>query len=682
MRINLLIYIFALFATLSLGSCTGDDLKRPGGGGGGSSSALTPSPKVWDGQKRGKLTYQLLVYSFADSNGDGIGDFKGITQKLDYINDLGISALWLSPIHPCMSYHGYDATDYAAVNPDFGTMADFEELVDQAHSRDIKIYLDYVINHTGREHSWFQSAITSEENQYRDFYSISENPAADIAAGKIPMINSQGAAGYADNEWFVANNTVTKNYLFTLDWSDANAPTVTITESTTVDGDNPDVSTEGAKYLYFGKDKLKKFYAQADGIYTLNLDFSSDWGFLVRTSNAAEWVVGTKYGTKSTTDRLVIGEPFKLETDKSNNDNVKNIVMPGSIMFHSNFYTDWFADLNYGAAADAHNSPAFKAIVDDAKVWINAGVDGLRLDAVKHIYRNSDSDENPQFLKQFYDKINEYYKSKNSGEVYMVGEVLSGADQVAPYYKGLPALFEFSFWFKLEWAINNNTGCFILKDLDEFEAKYSAQREDYMIATKLSNHDENRTRSTLGKSIQKSKLAAAILLTSRGEPYIYYGEELGYYGTKEAGDEYVRTPMAWGDNSSTTTYTDKIDAEMLSDVGDTDSQRSDANSMLNLYLQFSQLRNNYDALAMGKMSQHEVYNQNNTEFKSIAAWYMTYGDEKLLVIHNVSPLATVIKLKDITKSIVGVNGNIIAIDQTQGNMSLEMGAYSTIIFEL
>ena len=681
MKINLFKYIFILLAALSIVSCT-DGLEHPDNSGGGNeggetTTALTPTPKEWDGEKGGEISYQLLVYSFADSNGDGIGDFKGITQKLDYLNDLGISALWLSPINPCMSYHGYDVMDYAAVNPNFGTMADFEELVATAHSKNIKIYLDYVINHTSNKHPWFQDAISSEDSEFSQYYSLSDNPAADIAAGLIPMVN-----GYGANEWFVAGSVANHNYLFTLDWSNESAPTITVSESTTVDEANPDTSTEGAKYLYFGKDELKKFYDKGNGIYTVNVDFSSDWGFLIRTSSSSTWPVGTKYGTKTPADKLVINQPFAIETDKSNNDNVSNITMPGSMMYHSNFYTDWFADLNYGPVADAQNSPAFKAIVDDAKVWIDAGVDGLRLDAVKHIYRNSDSDENPRFLGQFYDKINEYYKTKNSGDIYMVGEVLSDASHVAPYYKGLPALFEFSFWYKLEWALNNDTGYYLLKDYDEFESMYKPQRTDYTIATKLANHDEDRTRSKLSKSLPKSKLAAAVLLTSRGEPYIYYGDELGYYGTKENGDEYVRTPMAWGDKGSVTSYTDKVDSEMLSDVGNTDSQKGDANSILNMYSQFTQLRNNYDALAMGKMTPHDTYNQSNTEFKNIAAWYMTYNDEKLLVIHNISEAESVLIIKDVVKAAIGVNGTILSSDDDSGNKTLEMGAYSTVVFEL
>src|SRR5512145_2899680 len=92
--------------------------------------------------------YEIFVRSFRDSDGDGIGDFNGITEKLDYLQELGVRGLWLMPINPSPSYHGYDVTDYYAVNPDYGTMDDFKRLLEEAHKRDIKIIIDFVMNHT------------------------------------------------------------------------------------------------------------------------------------------------------------------------------------------------------------------------------------------------------------------------------------------------------------------------------------------------------------------------------------------------------------------------------------------------------------------------------------------------------------------------------------------------------
>lgn len=117
------------------------------------------------------IYYQIFVRSFADSDGDGVGDFNGITDKLDYLTELGVTALWLMPIHPSPTYHGYDVTDYYAVNPDYGTMTDFENLVSAADQAGIKIMLDMVFNHSSNEHPWFQAALEGDET-YMAYYNF------------------------------------------------------------------------------------------------------------------------------------------------------------------------------------------------------------------------------------------------------------------------------------------------------------------------------------------------------------------------------------------------------------------------------------------------------------------------------------------------------------------------------
>lgn len=114
--------------------------------------------------------YEIFVRSFADSNGDGIGDLKGITQKLDYLKNLGVGVLWLTPIFASPSYHGYDTTDYYKIHPDFGTEADLVELVQQAHQRNIRIMLDYVVAHTSNHHPLFEDAWVNLKSPYSDFY--------------------------------------------------------------------------------------------------------------------------------------------------------------------------------------------------------------------------------------------------------------------------------------------------------------------------------------------------------------------------------------------------------------------------------------------------------------------------------------------------------------------------------
>ena len=636
---------------------------------------LVAAADSWDGEKRADITYQLLVYSFADSDGDGMGDFQGIISQLDYIDALGVSAVWLSPIHPAMSYHGYDVTDYTDVNPDYGTISDFDKLVTEAHNRDIKIYLDFVMNHTGSDHPWFVSASASEDSEYRDYYIFSQDPEADIAAGNIAMLASEGSSAYSSSEWYTVSgeSTTTEGILkFTLDWS-SSKPTVTVTEGETVDADNPDTSTDGAKYLYYGDGICKKFYDMGSDIYELTVDFSSSWGFLIRTSNTT-WDGGTKYGASSSSDRLTLGEAFTLD-----NSTAADILFSTMDVwyYHANFSTSSMPDLNYGPVSSASTNPTYLSMASAAKGWIDHGIDGLRLDAVKHIYHNSTSSENPTFLSMFYDDMNTYYKQQGgTDDFYMVGEVLSEYNEVAPYYAGLPALFEFSFWYRLQWAITNNIGRYFASDIIGYQPYYSAYRSDYIEATKLSNHDEERTGSVLGKSLDKEKLAAAVLLTSGGSPYIYYGEELGLYGTQDNGDEYVRGPMLWGD-SYTTSYTSKIDSGVESAIDNVTEQEADSNSLLNTYIMFTTLRNTYPALAEGTMSEHSVYNDSNEDYENIAAWYMSTSSQTLLVIHNFSGDETEFTLTDTTDNVIAVQGSAY-----KNGTSIKLGGYSTMVLEV
>ncbi len=117
------------------------------------------------------VVYQIYPRSFQDSNGDGIGDLRGIINRLDYIRDLGANVIWLCPIYASPNAdNGYDISDYRAIHPDFGTMADFDELLSQMHFRGMRLVMDLVVNHSSDEHRWFQSARQSAESRYHDFY--------------------------------------------------------------------------------------------------------------------------------------------------------------------------------------------------------------------------------------------------------------------------------------------------------------------------------------------------------------------------------------------------------------------------------------------------------------------------------------------------------------------------------
>ncbi len=117
------------------------------------------------------VIYQIYPRSFMDSNGDGIGDLKGITSRLDYLSYLGIDVIWLSPVYKSPNDdNGYDISDYQAIMDEFGTMEDFDELLAKAHEKDIKIVMDLVVNHTSDEHRWFVESRSSKDNEYRDYY--------------------------------------------------------------------------------------------------------------------------------------------------------------------------------------------------------------------------------------------------------------------------------------------------------------------------------------------------------------------------------------------------------------------------------------------------------------------------------------------------------------------------------
>ena len=117
------------------------------------------------------VIYQVYPKSFQDSNQDGLGDLRGIISRLDYIKQLGADVIWLNPVYKTANIDGgYDISDYQSINPDLGTMSDFDALVTEAHQRGLKIMMDLVVNHTSCDHDWFKQSRSSTDNPYRDYY--------------------------------------------------------------------------------------------------------------------------------------------------------------------------------------------------------------------------------------------------------------------------------------------------------------------------------------------------------------------------------------------------------------------------------------------------------------------------------------------------------------------------------
>ena len=621
---------------------------------------VVADPDKFDGTKRSSTTYQLLIYSFADSDGDGIGDFKGIQNKLDYLDGMGATALWLSPAHPSDSYHAYDVTDYYAVNPLYGTEQDFKNLIDAAHAKGIKIYMDYVLNHSGTGTTWFQEALADPSSPYRDYYVFSDDPTADVKAGKVDNYAGAFSPGMGDWHSVSTGNKGYKGRLhFKLDW---NAKTVTVTEST----EPAQSANSSAKiWLYIGNAGCVGLYETMTNVFEITYEANTDWGFLVRTSTTS-WDGGTKWGGDG--KAITFGQAYKL-----NNTTAADIIFGGSTSYYFASFAQSMPDLNYGKYTECENSPAFQDIAATADKWINLGVDGFRLDAVIWIYQ-AQIKANQRFLDQWYQRCNATYKKAgHSDDIFMVGEAWEGHGTEKQYYKGLTSCFEFEYFGALTTAMNGNASNYV-SSVNGWISDHTAQRSDAVTSIFMTNHDQNRAAESLGKNAAKEKQAAAMMLTTPGKPFIYQGEELGYYGKKDNGDEYVRTPMLWdkaGKDCAKKGVNNKVDTGMLTSAISVEAQDADAGSLLNVYRTWSRLRNTYPAIAEGTMTNAGLSGS------SIASWYMTSGSQKLLVIHNTATSEKTVTVKDDTSHAVAVLGTA-----TLDHDALTLGPNSSVVFKL
>lgn len=218
--------------------------------------------------------YEIFVRSFADGNGDGIGDLKGITQKLDYLQQLGVGGLWLTPFHSSPTYHKYDVVDYYSIDPEYGTLDDFKELLTQAHKRNIKVVMDLVVNHTSSRHPWFINACD----------------------GKVPYVNyyvwsdTAKAKGWYNN----LKNPQQKYYGFF--WE----------QMPDLNFDNPEVENEVLKIASFWLDK---------GIDGFRLDAAQHiYEPHEPEKNMRWWTKFNKHVKKINPDAYIIGEVWNKDS--------------------------------------------------------------------------------------------------------------------------------------------------------------------------------------------------------------------------------------------------------------------------------------------------------------------------------------------------------------------------------
>jgi glycosidase len=246
------------------------------------------------------------------------------------------------------------------------------------------------------------------------------------------------------------------------------------------------------------------------------------------------------------------------------------------------------------------------------------------------------------------------------------------AEKMAPYYEAMPSNFNFYYWYTLKDRISKGKGDDFASTVRYFQDQFRKYRPDFIDAIKLTNHDEDRAANDLGRTLAKEKLAAAVLLTSPGKPYIYQGEELGYWGNKSKGDEYVRTPIKWTREGSvpSAALSGKVDNAMLSADISVEAQEQNASSLLRVYRDFAKARNGWKALALGEM---EVLSSPNS---SVALWKMSYQGQSVLVIHNFSSSAPTLSLSNYkTDKLIVSNGTV-----TVSKGSVTLGACSSAVF--
>ena len=484
------------------------------------------------------VIYQIYPRSYQDSNQDGVGDLPGIIKRLDYLQWLGITAVWLSPVYPSpMADFGYDISDYQGIHPLFGTMQDFDRLIGEVHRRGMKLILDLVPNHTSDQHPWFLESRSSRDNPKRDWY-IWSDPKPD---GSLP------------NNW-------------------------------------------------------------------LSVFGGSGW----------EW-----------------DEPTQ--------------------QYYYHAFLKEQPDLNW------RNPAVQEAMFSVMRFWLDKGVDGFRVDVMWHMVKDvrfRDNPVNPNYQPHMatYEQLLPVY-STDQPEVHelvmkmrhildeypermMIGEIYLPIQQLVTYYgidgKGAHLPFNFQL-LQLPWDAQQ-----IAAAIDQYEGVLPAGGWPNWV---LGNHDQPRITSRVGK--EQARVAAMLLLTLRGTPTIYYGDEICMRDVaipfeevqdpqglnmpdKNLSRDPSRTPMQW-DNSA---YAGFSEAKPWLRIAqnysreNVSAQQNDPGTMLTLYRRLIQLRQQEPALMTGEYT--PVY----ADKQVIGYMRKAEGTDAFLILLNLSHRPAYIRLAD------------------------------------
>jgi glycosidase len=329
------------------------------------------------------------------------------------------------------------------------------------------------------------------------------------------------------------------------------------------------------------------------------------------------------------------------------------------------FFSDVMPDLNFA------NERLKEDITEIGRFWLqDMKVDGFRLDAARYIYPEDKAADSHAYWIEFRDKMREI-----KPDVYLVGEVWADYKSAAPYVKGLPAVFNFDMCFAITKAINSGKDSIgLVNKYKAINDYYKSLNPDYVDATFLRNHDQARILSELDNDKNKARLAASILLTLPGTPYIYYGEEIGMIGQKP--DEYCREPFIWdvheNDPLQTTWETPRFSTDQT--VVPLHKQKDDKNSIYEFYKQYIHYRNSSEALTYGSIERV------NIQMKQVICFTRKYDEDELLILHNLSLGDVVVSLKDIDTKFDAIDYTTTGTAKLHDGQ-LTLPAYSTVILK-
>ncbi|CAG0903653.1 unnamed protein product [Cyprideis torosa] len=552
---------------------------------------VTPKKEMSTWWKEGVL-YQIYPQSFKDTDGDGFGDFRGVIEKLDYIQSLGVKMVWMNPFFDSpLVDNGYDVADYRAILPRYGTMDDFQEMLDGLHERDIKFILDVVVNHSSNEHEWFKQSRSSRDNPYRDYY-----------------------------HWWPAEK---------------------------------------------GQPPFRHSLFDPEGAW---------------------------------------------EYDSLTN------------AYYLHYFADAQPDLNW------ENPKVRQEVYDIMKFWVDKGVDGFRLDAFQFASKDTTFPEWPKGHERDFSKwygmrpqLHDYLREMNE-EVLSKYDVFAVAEGAGSSFKDAHDLvdedrkeLQMAYHFE-SVGLSRTTAGYELADFKETFSRWdSAFAQKGWIAVFLSNHDNSRLVNRFANTNPEFKTVSTqmihtFLMSMRGTPYTYYGDEIGmtnidmptieeYVDVSALGEykaavsqgldleefmkelnyrsrENARTPMQWnatknGGFSNGTPW--KRVNENYSEIN-VSNQEKDPNSILNHFRKMTKLRNENSVLVYGK------YTLLQKEHPSVYAYTRGSGDDKMLILLNFSDAPSSIHLDEV-KTIQKIEINNYNECAIQGN-TVNLLPYQAVIFRL